>query len=343
MVSNLSIFNSNMLSWKSFIRIFALSLMLAGGGLYGLIALVDPYDSLPISLPLERKPISTNQRFAYPSLARNVNFNSAIIGTSTSRLLKPKRLNELTGNNWVNLAMNSATAYEQIEMFKLYLRHHPNAKNIVLGIDDAWCQHGQEIEKYTFRPFPPWMFDENPLNDYFYLFNDKALENAVRLIEFWSGKREAKYDETGFRDFTLDFGAYDIDEVRRRMGISVRDVEELRDDDLPAVKLEGRVYPSHKLLTVFGHKLSQSSAKAWLVFMPMNGNYLRKGAANYQACKASIHQQLGSLEPVEFIDFMKIDELTKRTENYWDSLHFRTNVAELLENSIAGVAASQNR
>ena len=61
--------------------------------LYAFVVLVDPWGSLPMDLKLDRVPVTSNQRFAYPVLARSDAFDSAIFGTSTSRLLRPAALN----------------------------------------------------------------------------------------------------------------------------------------------------------------------------------------------------------------------------------------------------------
>ena len=65
--------------------------------LYAFVVLVDPWGSLPLDLPLDRVPVTSNQRFAYPMLARSDAFDSAMFGTSTTRLLRPAALNPAFG------------------------------------------------------------------------------------------------------------------------------------------------------------------------------------------------------------------------------------------------------
>lgn len=328
-----------MLNWRSFIRTFCYSALGVAGALYLFILLVDPYDNVPFSLPLEREPISTNQRFAYPSLARKPGFDSAIIGTSTARLLKPERLNDLTGDSWVNLAMNSATAYEQMEMLKLFLNNHPDARHVVIGIDDAWCNPSPVIQKFTFRPFPPWLYDDSPWNDMLYLFNDKSLENAIRLVEYWLGKRMAKYDRTGYRDFTLDFGEYEDEAVNNRLypkghhPIKALDFDPMLLEERDAL-VSPQTFVSHSLLESVLSDIEKST-NVILLFSPMHGHYLKRGMSNYSHCKYSLMTKNIGLKNVGLIDRMKIDELTSNDKNYWDPLHFTDAVAQILEREIA--------
>lgn len=326
-----------MLTWRSFIRIFCWAAMLFAGALYLFILLVDPYDNVPFSPPLKREPISTNQRFSYPSLARNPSFDSAIIGTSTLRLLNPQRLNALTSNSWVNLAMNSATAYEQMEMLNLFLKNHPTAKYVVLGIDDAWCRPGTEIQEFTFRPFPPWMYDGYRWNDLLYLFNDKALENSVRMIEYWVGKREAKYDAAGFTDFTKDFGEYNLEKTKALLypnGVS---------EDLPIeprlARKKQQEFASHRLLVEGWPK--GTTARLILVQVPLHADYQRRSRDIISGCKQSIATGIQRGLAMQVIDMMQINSMTVDDSNYWDSLHYRRNVAENIMRRISGVISDE--
>lgn len=321
-----------MLNWRGFIRTFCYAAVGFAGILYLFILLVDPYDSVPFSLPLEREPISTNQRFAYPSLARNPSFDSAIIGTSTARLLKPSRLNKLTGDNWVNLAMNSATAYEQMEMLTLFLRHHSKVKQVVIGIDDAWCNPSKEIQKFTFRPFPPWMYDDDWWNDLLYLFNDKALENSVRLIEYWIARREAKYDRTGYRDFTEDFGDYDVSNARNKLYPNPkRNPRRSIGRNLAPIYEASRNYSSHSFLADRKPLLQQYEGLFTVVFMPLHAEYLANGSENYRRCKGSMINAVSDIDNIVVIDAMQINSMTLNDSNYWDPLHFNTKVATQIE------------
>ena len=75
--------------WRAFFRLAVGTAALVAGVIYAFVVLVDPFDTLPLSPPADRAPVSTNARFSFPALARSAKFDSAIFGTSTSRLLRP--------------------------------------------------------------------------------------------------------------------------------------------------------------------------------------------------------------------------------------------------------------
>ena len=75
--------------WRRFLRAAIGSALAIGLALYAFIVVIDPWNTLPLSPPLPRVPVTSNARFVFPALARSGEFDSAIFGTSTSRLLRP--------------------------------------------------------------------------------------------------------------------------------------------------------------------------------------------------------------------------------------------------------------
>ncbi|MCZ6896026.1 MAG: hypothetical protein O7H40_18510 [Gammaproteobacteria bacterium] len=323
------------MAWPRFTRFVLFATLLIGVCLYAFILILDPYQNVPFSPALNRAPVSTNQRFAYPALARELDFDGAIIGTSTVRLLDPARLGQLLDARFVNLAMNSATAYEQTRIHEVFVRHHPAARYLVFGIDETWCNRADTIKQYTFRAFPEWMYDENRWNDLLYLFNDKALENAVRMLELLTGRREPKYRLDGYRDFTGDFGSYDLAVVRERLyGTAQPPVADVQ--IAPSLTQPGWDYP---LLDVLRDVLNETPAptRIILLFPPLHSHYVAGRIANLRECKGRLAALLPNFDNVAVLDFMHISPLTRADTNYWDPLHFTNEVAVSLERDIARV------
>ena len=110
----------------------------AVAAVYAFVVLVDPWDTLPLSPPAPRVPISSNARYSFPALARSQRFDSIVLGTSTARLLQPAQLDGPFGAHFANLAMNSATAWEQTQLLRVFLRAHTNPRAVLIGLDQQW-------------------------------------------------------------------------------------------------------------------------------------------------------------------------------------------------------------
>ena len=135
-----------------------------------------------LGIASQRQPMMvSNQRYAFPQLARDPAYNSAVFGNSTMRLLKTTKLNAAFDTHFAQLSLNNGQAYEQYRLGDLYLRHHPAPKVILYGIDQVWCRPGPPVRRFPFGPLPEWMYDENRWNDLWNQLNARTLEAGWRL------------------------------------------------------------------------------------------------------------------------------------------------------------------
>ena len=330
------------MSWRRFLMTLLLAFSAFVLACYAFILVLDPYMNVPFSPALPRAPVSQNQRYAYPALARSADFDSAIVGTSMVRLLNPSRLNALLEARFVNLAMNSATAYEQVQLNSLFLRHHPTPDVMIYALDDSWCRPATEPERYTFRDFPEFMFDENRWNDLLYLFNDKALENAVRMLELVQGRREPKYGADGYFDFTRDFGPYDLARTRQRIyGTPTPPPAPAVQNLTPAAAAPGQ--PAMANLQLLPGLLGAAPAgtRRVLLIPPMHLWHQQAYAAGYRACKAEALAVAARAPGVTVIDYLLDSELTRRDEHFWDALHYSDAIAGRIERDVAAALAGR--
>ncbi len=311
--------------------------------MYGWVVVVDPFNTLHLSPALARVPIATNARYSFPALARSTEFDSAIIGTSTSRLLRPEKLNSLFGARFANLSMNSATAFEQTRVLDVFARNNPRAKVVLLGADIVWCEAGTSFSRYTPRPFPEWMYDNDPWNDYLHHFNFYTLEQAGRQFATMIGRRPVKYGRDGYTNFLPDDDAYDLEKVRAGVwGDRSREIEPV----LPSVRLTdderaALTFPTHTLL---GEALASlpSETEKIVYFVPYHVAQQpqpgSRGAAVWDECKSRVVAIAEKTPNTRVVDFMIPSAITREDRNYWDSLHYSTDVADQLAALLASAA-----
>jgi len=333
--------------WRRFLRIVFYTWVTLSSVILIMIAIIDPHDNLIISPDIIRAPIDTNQRFSYVTIARNPVFDSAVFGTSTSRLIKPSILNNLLGGNFANLSMNSATAYEQFRLYDLFIRHHPNARTIIIGIDNVWCAPKDEYERFTFRKFPEWLYDENPWNDLLYIFNDEMLEQAIRQLEFKIGTRKPKYGFDGYENFLLPANEYDIQRARENIygqPYPVNRKHKVNTVPIPALERSNWIFATHVLLDNILSSAPETATKI-LVFVPYH-IYLQpppgsRAAYVMDECKHRIVTLARKATNTHVLDFMIPSRFTREDSNYWDALHYTVDIAEQFAKSIANGVSLQ--
>jgi hypothetical protein len=126
--------------------------ILAAAFAYLLIS--DPYGRLGIR-PSAKIPNLAERELAV-SRALDRQFDSAIVGNSTTIPMQPEVLDRLTGRRFVSLSMSGSGPRVALAAARLFLRHHPNAKTVIIGLDDGWCTNGADFDEG--HPFPSWLY-----------------------------------------------------------------------------------------------------------------------------------------------------------------------------------------
>ena len=334
--------------WRHF-WITALASALAAALLLWLsVLLVDPFDAVFFSPAADRTPVATNQRFSFPALARDGRFDSAIFGTSATRLLRPERLDPALDSAFANLSMNSGMAWEQAQLFGLFARAHPRARYVVFGIDQVWCAEGSPGPRLTERPFPPWLYDEDPWNNLLPHFSAHAIETAGRQLAWLTGLAPLRYGRDGYTNFLPDSSEYDLARARRNIygqsdPLPVAPVAPVAPADpawRPAAgEREAWNWPDHGM---FRDMLAALPAETRVVVLFVPYHYYiqpRAGsreAALLEGCKQSLAGLARARGNAVVMDFMIPSDITRTDGNYWDSQHYNVAVADRLADAIAG-------
>ena len=296
--------------------------------LYAFVVVVDPWNVLPLSPPLPRVPISSNARFSFPALARSPQFDSAVLGTSTARLLQPAQLNPSFGARFVNLAMNSATAWEQVQLLGVFLRAHAAPRVVVMDIDMAWCEG--TAERLTPRPFPAWMYGGDRWAGYREVLTPYAVQEAANQFAVMMGLKRLRYGLDGYTSFVPPDAAYDpgrVDAAFARWPVP---------DAAPSLPGDAYTLPA---LALLGPALAAipGTARVVLFFPPIQveqqGVPGSRTAARWAVCKRAVREVAGTRATV--VDMLVASPITSTRANYWDPLHYRAAVAAEIAATLA--------
>ena len=330
------------MTWKDFAKILFVSTAASVVGLYLFVLLVDPYDVLRFSLPLERGPASQNQRYSYPALARDPQFDSLVIGNSTVAMLRPDKLNQVFGGRFVNLSINDGIAIEQARMLDLFARNHGRIETAIFGIDMAWCQVEADYRRASIWPFPQWLYDADPWNDLVNHFDLPAVENAARQLAIAVGLRPPLYDLDGYNPFLPPPEDYDLSRVRHKIygdaGPRVRPVME-PPVEVSESELATWTFAAHDLMGDMLRALPDSARKELLIvpyhqfLQPQIGS---RAAIRYRECKRRLANLAAAVPNGLVLDFMIPSEITSRDENYWDDRHYTRAVADRIVDLVDG-------
>ncbi|MDX5367036.1 MAG: hypothetical protein LPK88_11375 [Alphaproteobacteria bacterium] len=339
-----------MSDWTRFLRL-AIGLFAALTlGMLALIVWANPYRNLPF-VGTDRPLMDGNQRYMYPSIARDLSFDSGVFGNSSVRFLPPALLDRELGGSFAVLGMDAATPYEQMRLARLFheVRAPAAPATVIHGIGAAWCEREESYRRFTPRPFPEWMYDHNPWNDALYVLNSGTLEVTGRVLLYKLGLRDRMHFEpNGFGDALPDKSKFDLARVRKIIYGS-EEPKPVEPADPPVVLSAGEraswVYATHEL---FGEllDLSPPATRMIVMFVPYHEYVLpRPGSEEEQSlieCKTRIARMASSRPNTLVLDFMRPSRINADERNYWDQVHFGHDTAAEIVLAISAAVQGQN-
>ncbi|ATU71686.1 hypothetical protein SXCC_01767 [Gluconacetobacter sp. SXCC-1] len=322
-------------AWRHFCACALATMLVAGCGLYLFIVTVDPWNVLPFSPPLARIPVTSNARYTMPALARDPQFDSVVLGTSTSRLMQPALLDRALGGHFLSMAMNSASPWEQGRVLDAFLRSHPAPRTVMIGVDAAWCHERPGSLTSPNRPWPEWMYGHPAWQGYLHMASLYALQEAANEFLWMTGHKAQRFGTDGYASFVPPDGTYDPARVQAAFA------HWAPPDNTQAPPGMAQTPPaSMRLLATMLARLPAGTLKI-LWFPPasatLHGMTGSIAAARLQACRLGVAALAARTPDAIALDFNHDSALTTERNNFWDPLHYRIPVAHRL---VAAIAAA---
>lgn len=149
-----------------------LVMLLAAGAL---VVYVDPF--FHYHKPLAGFPYQVdNQLSQNPGMARHMDYDSVLLGSSMTVNFNTNWFQELMGLKTLKLSYSGAFPKDQSNIMKIIFDSDHEVKKVFLGIDVITYTGGVDETKY---PIPEYLYDDNVLNDISYLFNKDVLLNYI--------------------------------------------------------------------------------------------------------------------------------------------------------------------
>ncbi|MFB6460599.1 hypothetical protein [Bradyrhizobium tunisiense] len=314
------------MSWRRYIAFGAASLTFGLFLAVAILAVLDPFGRLRLSEGdqfgfIEERPVMVSRAVA-------PQFNSAIIGNSSSMPLMPESLSTSTGQRFVSLSISGTAAPASIATMTFFLAQHPDAKIIVAALlPETWC--GADFQEH--RPFPYWLYSSVS----HYLVGLAGETSFKQFATIFSNRQSMKADgyrpwiaTDGYHPFTGPFVHHDIDTVRAILSGNARPEK--------SSNSTGRFPAIERLAEAIGRS---SPAFFVLVWTPRYVTYIPRPGSDAdktdRECKSTLVQSTSDLRHVKVLDWSSED----RPENhnaahFFDAIHYRRAYAALIEDSI---------
>ena len=136
---------------------------------------VDPF--FQYHAPLEDFPyLVDNQLSQNPGMAKHMEYDSVILGSSMTVNFNTNWFEELMGLDAIKLSYSGAYPKDQANIMEIIFASGHDVRAVFLGIDVMTYTGGVEETKY---PIPEYLYDDNYLNDVQYVLNKDVFLNYV--------------------------------------------------------------------------------------------------------------------------------------------------------------------
>mgnify|MGYP001024332846 FL=1 len=168
-----------MKQYKRWLVIFAGSFLAAAVLVMLLTAYIDPF--FQYHAPLEDFPyVVDHQVNQNPGMARHMEYDSVILGSSMTVNFNTNWFGELMGLKTLKLSYSGAFPKDQANIMDIVFQDGRKVDAVFLGIDVITYSGGVEETKY---PIPEYLYDDYVWNDIPYLLNkDVVLQYIMRPL-----------------------------------------------------------------------------------------------------------------------------------------------------------------
>ena len=338
--------------WRKFTYTLLWVLVMTLTLIYLFIIVIDPFDNLPLSPDFARVQVKGSDRDFKPTLARRPQYDSVVIGSSSTMLLHPGRLSEAFDAHFATLSMPSASPYEQNRLLALFHRHHPAPRYVLMGVDHFWCEQKSLPKQMGFtvgQPMRDWLYDENRWNNWPGL-NSKMLKYTRRQVQSLLASDRVLAAHDGYYDFTVeDYGSYDLNRALVHIYDQQQPIprpEDFNPEELDSASGQGRVFPEVERLGEHLATLPPETVKL-VLFPPYHWYRLfqmgKESLKRLAACKHRIATLGEQLENYYVLDFMRLSPISLEDSNYWDAQHYNTEIAKSLEIMLSDAVLRKQR
>lgn len=140
-----------------------------------LVILVDPF--FQYHAPLENFPyLVDNQLSQNPGMAKNMEYDSVILGSSMTVNFNTHWFEELLGLHTIKLNYSGAYPKDQANIMEIIFDSGNQVNAVFLGVDVMTYTGGVDETKY---PIPEYLYDNSYMNDVQYLYNKDVVLNYI--------------------------------------------------------------------------------------------------------------------------------------------------------------------
>ncbi|MGL5150078.1 MAG: hypothetical protein ACRC7N_05800 [Clostridium sp.] len=302
---------------------------------------IDPYQQYSFNSPtneyIEDRAMYI-QRHLTPGFARNLNYDTILVGSSMSETLKVSSIDRELNTKSAKLSISGGTPYEIKNVLNTAISTG-KVKTALVSVD--LYMYNNEVD-FRREPYPSHLYDDNKFNDLKYLLNSKIFsEESFKLyksrksgdIAYDMDKLYKDKDSTVYSYDTV-IPKYDLPLYSETSKNAKEDMTYILSDDIKETK-SFKTMKNNFISNLLNVAQNNPTVDFKVYFPPysilmFNTQSDSDSHTLLLAFKKYMYEELSKLSNVEVYDFQDVSSITHNFSYYKDTSHFSAEVGDII-------------
>ena len=169
---------------------------------------IDPYMHYHKPNTEEYYYTLNNQRSQNDGITKHFEYDALITGTSMTENFKTSEFDKIFGVNSIKVSYSGGSYKEMNDNLIIALKKNPKLKTIVRCLDYGRLLDDKDNMRNDLGTYPTYLYDENPFNDVFYIFNKDVIFGRAYAMAADNDKEGFQPGITSFDDYSRWQEAY---------------------------------------------------------------------------------------------------------------------------------------
>ncbi len=143
-----------------------------------------------------------NQRSQNDGISKHFDYNALITGTSMTENFKTSELDEIFGVSSIKVSYSGGSYKEINDNLIVAFANNPKLKTVVRCLDYGYLFDDKDHMRNDLGKYPTYLYDYNPFNDVFYLFNKDVIFSLAYNMSSDANKKGFKPGITPFDKYS---------------------------------------------------------------------------------------------------------------------------------------------
>ncbi|MFC2188732.1 hypothetical protein ACFCT7_15555 [Fulvivirgaceae bacterium LMO-SS25] len=283
-----------------------------------------------------------DQRFQNPGLAKNYEYNAVLLGTSMAESYQMDEMENLFGGKFLKLTISGSSLHEQRKILEVALRTGKVEKVFWAVESHTLNIEADKVANNNFYQFPSYLYDQNPLNDFFYFFNSLVFKRSIAILSNQIYREIKNPNDIGYdRDDESKFGIEKVMEFQKDVGKRKQAEDFIGISNNQSFET-GKENIDKNILEVIKRETDKSFV---FIFSPPSilFHYNRFGTEDYELqlkLKEYFVRSVSQYPNARIFDFEAVEDISSNLDLYKDLVHYSPKVNSRI---LKDIVANKNR